>query len=141
MTRELVIQREQELLPLVYSGGSRKAFRKTRLVIRVPRMEEVEARAWESRLESLRQQCGCSTGAVAMCVFVIFYVLYATYNAPAADSNPALGELAVRGGIFFAGLVLSAVGGKTFGLYMGMRRHRRTCLILQQRLRELAACA
>jgi hypothetical protein len=75
-----------------------------------------------------------------MGVFVILYVLYSVYNGPAADRHLGLGELAVQGGIFIAGLVLSAVGGKTFGLSMGMRRHRRTCLILQQRLREHAAC-
>lgn len=140
MTRELVIRSEQDLLPLVGAPAARTPWRRPRLLIRVAPMEEGEARAWEARLEGLRQQCGCTAGAVAMCAFVLCCVLFAAYSEPAAGAHPTVGELAFKGGLFIAGLILSAVGGKGLGLSMSRRRHRQTCLMLQQRLRELTAC-
>jgi len=49
------------------------SFRKPRLLKHTPRMAEPEARTWQRRLGNLRQQCGCSAGALALGGFALAF--------------------------------------------------------------------
>lgn len=134
-----VVREKDDLQQLLRPEGLMHPFRKPRLLIRTPCMAEPEARAWEWRLENLRQQCGCSAGALALGGFALAFLTVSLHN-----SSPAIGKLALReslldGVIFIGGLILSALIGKFIGLSVAMVRYRRTCLELQDRLRQLEA--
>jgi hypothetical protein len=114
-------------------------FRKPQVLIRMPQMADPEARSWESRLESLRQQCGCSAGALALCGFVFFFLVGSAHNNLLATGHLELREFWVVGVVFLSGLILSALGGKFLGLSLARIRYRRTCFDLLERWRQLEA--
>lgn len=133
-----VVRTKDDLQQLMEPEGSMHSFRKPRLLIHVPQMADSEARAWEWRLEGMRQDCGCSAGAMGLCVFAVIFVAYALHNSSPSATLPP-GAFLLDGVIFVAGLILSAVAGKLIGLWMAAGRFRRTCLQLQERLRILEA--
>ncbi|PYL09041.1 MAG: hypothetical protein DME33_05620 [Verrucomicrobia bacterium] len=132
-----IVRTNDDLQQFMRSEGTQRRFRKLRLVIQVPQMTDPEARSWESRLERLRQECGCSTGALGLCLFTLISVKYALYNSSACATVPKLGTLLLNGVTFVTGLILSAVAGKFIGLWIAASRFQRICLELQQRLRNL----
>ena len=134
-----VARTKDDLHSLLRPEGIMHPFRKPQVLICMPQMAASEAKAWESRLESLRQQCGCSAGALAFCGFVFSFLIVSAHNNLLATGHPPLREFFAVGVVFLSGLILSALAGKFLGLTVARVRYRRTCFDLQERLRQLEA--
>jgi hypothetical protein len=135
----LVVYQQNDLRNILRPEGILHPFRKPRLLIRIPHMPESEAMAWESRLEELRQACGCSGGALSLGAFVFGFVAVSLVNGSAVTGNLQLREHLLLGGIFLSGVIVSSLLGKLIGLCLTQVRYRRVCLRLQDRLRQLDA--
>jgi hypothetical protein len=132
-----VVRTKDDLQTLLRSDNFLKSIRKPQLLIRIPNMAVSESKSWEWRLESLRQECGCSSGALGVFGFAFFVVSYLLYTNSPAVRDLRTGVLALYGGVFVAGLALSAVIGKFIGLRISAIRFRQTCFKLHERLRML----
>jgi hypothetical protein len=129
----LVVKNADDIRELLRTEGMLHPFRKPRALIRIPELAPVEARAWEQRLENLRQQCGCTAGALAMGCFVIAFVVYSAWHSSTTPSPLTPAVLASQGAMLVIGLVLSALLGKFAGLLSASWRFRRACLELLER--------
>ncbi len=134
----IVVTSKDDLWLLLKREGILHPFRKPQPLIRIPALSKREAEAWERRLENLRQQCGCQSGAFALAAFAVLFVGYSLANDVATASLLQLSDFARQGAILVAGLVVSALLGKFIGLWLASFRFRRTCLELHQRLHTKA---
>lgn len=113
-------------------------FRKPRFRIRIPELPESESLAWEGRLENLRQQCGCTAGAIGLGAFVLLSVAYSLHDNSPVDTL-GLEAFVLRGAFLAAGLISSALIGKLLGLSVAQVRFRRACFELHKRLLAIEA--
>jgi hypothetical protein len=134
-----VVRRKADLRLLLQSEGILHPFRRPPFLLRIPELPEPEAGAWEQRLEGLRQECGCTSGALALGAFVVLFLVYALHSSLSALDHLQPRVLLLGGAFFVAGLILSALIGKFLGLSMAGIRFRRTCSELHQRLQALEA--
>jgi len=132
-----VVRTEADLQKLLQPEQLLHPFRKPQALIRVPGLLQSEAADWEKRLESFRQQCGCTAGAVAIGAFAVASVAYALRTGSIATDNLPSNSILLRAGVFVAGLVLSAVFGKLLGLSVAFLGYRRTCFQLMKRLQTM----
>jgi ABC-type branched-subunit amino acid transport system permease subunit len=86
----------------------------------------------------LREQCGCTAGAVALGAFVVAFLAYALLVNPTAFSSPRPSVVLLQSALLVLGLVVSALLGKLTGLWFARRRYHNVCFELQARLRSLA---
>jgi hypothetical protein len=133
------VQVADDLRRLPPAGALLHPFRMPRVRVRLAQLDDSEARAWESRLETLRQDCGCSAGAAGLCAFTLLAVALALRNTSPAPGDLRPGGFLVQGGALAAGLVLSALLGKLAGLALASLRFRRACARLERRARGLQA--
>jgi len=129
----VVVRTADDLWKLLRPESVLHPFRKPRPLLQIPELPRREACLWEQRLDSLRQQCGCTSGAIAMGLFTILFVTYSALHISPA-SNWELASVAGQAAILVAGLIFSALIGKFVGLLAASLRFRRTCLALHQRL-------
>ena len=132
-----VVRSKDDLWKMLQPESALHPFRKPRPVLQIPELPPQEAWLWEQRLDNLRQQCGCTSGALAMGLFVILFVTYSALNLSPAG-NGELSSLAQEAAILIGGLICSALAGKFAGLLAASLRFRRTCLALHQRLHTKA---
>lgn len=127
----VVIQTAADLEKLLGSSGGLTNRNRPRVLIRTSVVPAEQALRWEARLESLRSECGCRTGRVAVLVFSLILLLFAL----ADQSAPAPGALLLRtlGGI--AAVIIVGILGKLLGLYRARRRYDRLCHELIARVR------
>ena len=129
-----MIRSEQDLLELLQRESILHPFRKPQALILVPQMDHSEAAAWENRLEHLRQQCGCTAGAIGLAVFAIASVAYILRTSSLSNSDFNADNLVLPSAIFLGGLIMSAALGKLLALSVAIIRYRRTCFELKRRL-------
>jgi hypothetical protein len=128
-----VIKTKDEIQQLLRAEGLLHPLRRPRVLIRMPGISHEEAQAWEQRLEELRQQCGCTSGAISLGLFVVLFTLHAVLDSPLATAGPCLSDLCLQAGIFAFGLILSALAGKFMGLLSSSLQFRRACHELMHR--------
>lgn len=133
----VVVRSKSDLRLLPRRESILHPFRKPPLAIRVPELPLPEAQAWEQRLENLREQCGCTAGAIALLAFVVGFVVYVLHRNLTMPENLSPGSLWLGAVVFVAGVVLSALGGKFAGLWVADVRFRRIYRELQWRLLEV----
>jgi hypothetical protein len=114
-------------------------FRKPRVLLRVRGMGQAEACSWETKLEDIRQLCGCTSGAFAIVAFAIASVAYAVISGSLIGGNSRPGAILIQSGVFVIGLILSALVGKLLGLLRARMLYLRTCFDLMQRLSGIRA--
>jgi hypothetical protein len=132
----IIVRGSSELQQVLRAGAP---LRRPQLRIAVPHMAAREARSWESRLDTLREDCGCRAGAFALAGFVFCFLVAAVLDDAAIADGHAAVSLAVYGGGFVGGVVLSALAGKLIGLWLATVRFRRVCRQLQEHLRAFEA--
>jgi hypothetical protein len=132
-----VVHTEADLLIFMRPHGLRHPFRKPPVEFRIANLPQSESRAWEGRFDTLRQQCGCASGAIALGAFTLGVVAYAFHRSIKAPGAPTPRELFLNGVLFLVGLILSALLGKLLGLSLATIRFRRACFELRMRLQNL----
>jgi len=134
-----VVRTEADLRLPLRVEGILHPFRKPPLLIRIPALSEPEARAWERRLENLRQQCGYTAGALATGAFVVLFVVCSLHKQLDGTRQSPAGNIGTPRRFFVAGLILSALIGKFLGLSMARIRFRRTCVDMHKRVQAIEA--
>jgi hypothetical protein len=137
----LVVRTPADLELFINSIPWANLFSQPRLVISNPLLSESELVRRQEEFDRLRQSCGCSHGAISLCVFLAFFIGYAVYFDPLAHVPVTGAALLIRAAIFVTGLIVSTIGGKLFGLYLADRQLRQACRSLQSRLLELSSAA
>jgi hypothetical protein len=114
-------------------------FRRSPVLLDIPQLAAEENALWGHRLEDIRRQCGCRAAVAGLGIFTtagVAYVLIAALQ-PNPGGEPDYPAILLDGGLFFAGLIGSALLGKFAGLTLAALRFRRTCHALRQRLRTV----
>ena len=132
-----VVRTTTDIEPLLTPESIVHPFRKPRLSLQIPQMALSEVTAWESCFEALRQQCGCSAGAIALGVFVLCFAAFSVRNSSPASGQMSVRALVLYAALFVVGTTMSALLGKFVGLTVTLIRYRRACFELQKRLRDL----
>lgn len=105
------------------------------VLIRVEGLRDQEAREWEDKLDSLREECGCRSGAIAVVIFIFAAVSYGLFAAPYTPIQR--GGVILDTVVFLVGLSLSAIIGKSIGLFAASKKYRYICAELVERVRSL----
>lgn len=129
----VIVRGQDDLVRLLQRESVLHPFRKPRVQIRVIGLSGPDAAAWEARLEHMRQQCGCTAGAIAMALFAVGFVAYAL-GADAATPASLWPQVMVQCVLLTGGLIGSALLGKMFGLYLERLRYESACLALRRQL-------
>jgi hypothetical protein len=129
-----VVKTKDDLWNLLQPESPWHPFRRPRPLIRIPELPPQEARAWEQRLDTIRQQCGCTSGALAMAAFALLFAVYSLRDLSSAAGSFGIASFAWQGTLLVAGLIASALMGKFLGLLSASIQFRRTCFDLHQRL-------
>lgn len=106
-----------------------------RVLIRIEGLPQQEARVWEDKLDTIRQMCGCRSGAAAVVIFILAAVGYGLLAEP--HTLISHGNVALDTGAFAAGLVLSGIIGKLIGLSAASTKYRYICRQLIERVQAL----
>ncbi|WP_315835790.1 hypothetical protein [Bradyrhizobium prioriisuperbiae] len=133
----LLIRTEAELLALMRPESLRHPFRKPPILLRLPQLADDDNVAWSRHLDDLAGQCGCTAALIGLGVFTSVTVLYVVITAlqvPPGNGTD-IRTLLLNGGLFLAGLILSTLIGKLIGLSIAARHFRRSCRIIQGRLK------
>ena len=133
----LVVRSEADLGRVLQRKELLHPFRKPRVFLRNSGLSELETRAWEQQLENLRQECGCTEGALALVAFMVLYGLYVLKAGLLGPDVHRPGAAGLAVGFLVGGLILSPLVGKLVGLALAEARYRRTCGKLGERLRSI----
>lgn len=130
----LVVCTSDDLDQLPGSKSWSNPFDQPRLLIRSPLLSRLEIAEWQAKFDGLRQACGCSHGAIALGGFLVLFIAYSIGADSLANTAADHGTIFFRAAVFVAGVVVSAVAGKLFGLYRARAQFHQTCRNLKSRL-------
>lgn len=133
----LVVCTPSDLDQLPRSKSWTNPFDQPRLLIRSPLLSRSEIAHWQDKFDGLRQACGCAHGAIALCGFLVLFIAY-SIGADFLANTPADRGTILTAAIFVAGLIVSVVAGKLFGLYRARSQFHQACRSLKSRLASLS---
>jgi hypothetical protein len=133
----LVVCTSGDLDQLPRSKSWRNPFDQPRLLIRSPLLSRSEIAQWQAKFDGLRQACGCSHGAIALCGFLVLFIAYSIGTDSPANTPADRGTIFFRAAVLVAGLIVSVVAGKLFGLYRARAQFHQACRNLKSRLASL----
>ena len=112
-------------------------FDQPRLLIRSPLLSRSEIAQWQAKFDGLREACGCSHGAIALGGFLVLSIAYSIGADSLANTPADRGTIFFRAAVFIAGVIVSTVAGKLFGLYRAQAQFHDACRNLKSRLASL----
>lgn len=130
---ELIISDQTALWQLLEKQHLTKKImpRTSKIILNLDRLTPSETYSWQRKLNSLYSDCGCSTGAIAMFLSIVVYLLYLFFGPEGVSSiSRTDGLIGVL--VFF----VSAGAGKVLGISRARWNFRRAVKKLVHRLQE-----
>ena len=131
-----VVRGPADLRVLLRPSAVLRPIHKPSVLVRIPGLSPAELRSWQTRLSPLAEECGCRTGAQAICLFLLCALVAMFASNVPDDKRFSLGTYAVWAGLFLGGLIGSALLGKLFGQLRSAMRLKRACDELERRLAD-----